>query len=378
MKAFSVSSSFTSFSLLAYLTFILFAPILQVDFPNSKKILFYIALIFVPFTVAQPEFRNRLYFLSNGLLFFLFGYPIFVIGINLFFDTGGMAEISTFLSIYFVIAAITQPKLIRIFLQLFIVLNFVALLYEFLNSSYIYEDFYNMSGEAVRSISIASYGDVGFRAKGFFSGPLDATSFIIFSALIFRNRALFLYLCLASALLTNGRLAIIVCCILIIRSYKLSFKTLVYISLSVPAAIVFLSQFQESLALENLFSVFDLTSSSNTGRIFYTLSGVEYLLSVDVFGFLFGSSVNFLKYTNGHSAESGLVSIFVVHGFVGFIFLFVIFTGFSNRLKRRFLVLVLVFICLCVYRFDVGFMRSFFLYYILLYASGASFYDNNR
>jgi len=378
MKVFSLSTSITSFSLLSYLTFIIFAPYLQVDFPIAKKVFFYTALIFIPFTFVQPAFWERLYFLSNGLLVFLIVYPIFLISINVIFDTGGLAEISTFISIYFVIAAITQPKVMRIFLQFAIVVNLVALLYEFWNSSYIFENFYNMSGEAVRSISVASYGDVGFRAKGFFSGPLDATSFIIFSALIFRNRGLFLSLCLASALLTNGRLAIIVCGILVLRSYKLSFKALLYISLLVPATIIFLSQFQESAAFENLLSVFDLTSNSNVGRIFYIISGVEYLLSVDFFSFLFGSSVPFLESTDGHSAESGLVSMFIVHGFVGFVFLLVIFSGFMSHLKREFLILAIIFLCLCIYRFDVGFMRSFFLYYLLLYASGETFYDNYR
>ena len=117
MKVFSLSTSITSFSLLSYLTFIIFAPYLQVDFPIAKKVFFYTALIFIPFTFVQPAFWERLYFLSNGLLVFLIVYPIFLISINVIFDTGGLAEISTFISIYFVIAAITQPKVMRIFLQ---------------------------------------------------------------------------------------------------------------------------------------------------------------------------------------------------------------------------------------------------------------------
>lgn len=377
MQAIRFTNLFSFASLMAYMIFIIYAPLLQIYVPGAKKILIFIALVFLPFTFFQPEFRSKLFFLKNKLLFFLTLYPIFILLLSVIFDTGGLSEISTFLSIYFVLAAITHTKAFFTFLKISVIINLYFLIYEFLNKSYLYEDFYNMSGELIRSIEVNSYGDVGFRAKGLFAGPLDASSFIIFTAIIFRNNSLLLYLCLASALIINGRLGIIITAILIFTRYDLSLKTIFYASVSSILALFFIINFQEDDAILNLLSVFDITSVSNTARIIYILAGIDHLLNVNFFGLLLGSSSAFLEFTNGHSAESGLVSMIIVHGFVGFFYLMVILFGFSNNLKRSVLVIVLIFLCLTIYRFDSGFMRSFFLYYILIYASMESFYDSN-
>lgn len=368
----------TAVSLLSYLVFIIYAPVLQGYYPYAKQLLFYVAVAMIPFSVLQPSFREELSFLSNHLVALLLLYPVLMIGIHVYFNSGGMSEISTFISIYFVLAAITKPNILLPFMKATMIVSFMALGYEFLRGSYIYEDMFDMGGEHIRSINISSYGDVGFRPKGLFAGPLDASSYLIFSALIFRNRPLFLGLCFASALLANGRLAILVCAILILSKFKFSGKQIVYLFLSASGALLFLVQLQEATALLNLLSVFDLSSPSNIGRIVYTITGVMYLLDLSLVDLLFGSSDSFLEVTDGHSAESGFVSTLIVHGLAGFLFLSVIFSGVFNRLKRDTFVLIIIFLCLCIYRFDVGVMRSFFLYYLLLYASMESFYGGHR
>ena len=375
MKSINLFSLFSSFSLVTYLIFIIYAPYLQVFFPLAKQVVFFTACIFAPFIFIQPYFRKKLFFIDNKLLIFLLFYPFFLIVVNLFFETGGMGEISTFLSIYFVLAAIIDRSSFFFILKFAILINLYFLIYEFINKSYIYEDLYNMSGELIRSLDISSYGEVGFRPKGLFTGPLDATSFIIFSAILFRKNNLFLILCLASALITGGRLVLIVCVILLVSRSKIDLKTTSIILLAAICTFIFLSNIQDYAAVSNLLEVFDINSPSNQGRIVYTLAGIEHLIRSDLFGLLFGSSLSFLNFTDGHSAESGFVSMIIVHGLFGLLYLLVIFSGLSNSLKRNFLVLLIAFLCLSIYRFDAGFMRSFFLYYILLYASKESFND---
>jgi hypothetical protein len=378
MRGTRVFRALSLISLLLYLIFIFYAPLLQNYYPVAKKVFFYAALLFITFSFLQRSFRSNLYFLEKRLIFFVLGFPVCLIIINLFFNTGGISEISTFISIYFVLAAVHHARFFLAFLHFSIIVNFLLLSYEFLSQKYIYEDLYNMSGELTRSLDIASYGDIGFRPKGLFAGPLDATSFIILSALICRNRFWVLNLCFASALLSNGRLAMLVCAVLIISRYNLSMKAVGSILVSLVAMLVFFTQFQESAAVMNLLAVFDFTSPSNVGRIIYTFSGIEHLLRVDFFSLLLGSSVLFLDATDGHSAESGIVSMIISHGLLGLTYLMVLFLGFSNSLKREYLVLMLALACLSIYRIDVGFMRSFLLYFLLIYASKEAFHGHHR
>jgi hypothetical protein len=173
----------------------------------------------------------------------------------------------------------------------------------------------------------------GFRPKGLFPGTLIGSSFIIYLAMFYRNNIRILLLLFASAIIINGRLAtVVVGFTLLLRIFKkydiiiidkigLIKKQLFYI---IPVILLFLlfSVITPEVILNNFLNTFDFNSMANAGRIYAYGQSLLLFISYTPIEKLFGSPGNevFDIYDRLIASESGVISMFLDIGIVGFLY----------------------------------------------------------
>jgi hypothetical protein len=183
------------------------------------------------------------------------------------------------------------------------------------------------------SKSFETFGVTGFRPKGLFPGTLVGTSFIIYLAMFYRNNIRILLLLFASAIIINGRLAtIVVGFTLLLRIFKkydiiitqkisLVMKQFFYLF---PVALLFVLfyLFTPEVILDNFLNTFNFNSSANTGRIYAYGQSLLLFISYTPIEKLFGSPGNevFDIYDRLIASESGVISMFLDIGIVGFLY----------------------------------------------------------
>ena len=181
--------------------------------------------------------------------------------------------------------------------------------------------------------SFELFDATGFRPKGLFPGTLIGTSFIIYLAMFYRNNIRILLLLFASAIIINGRLAtIIVGFTLLLRIFKkydiiiidkigLIQKQLFYI---IPVILLFLLFYviTPEVILNNFLNTFDFNSMANAGRIYAYGQSLLLFISYTPIEKLFGSPGNevFDIYDRLIASESGVISMFLDIGIVGFLY----------------------------------------------------------
>ena len=282
-------------------------------------------------------------------------------------NDGGQSEFSIFISILLARILIEDKKLFLTILKIVINVQTIAIAYEFFTQDYIYDTVsVGLNVEQVRTINIASYGDVGHRPKGLFSGPLEATSFYILCGIIFYRRIDVLLILLIISALSNGRLAILVCLsiLIIFHVFKaISIKQLLVFLLSM-LVITVLYTLQSNEVIHNWLSTISLDSPSNIGRVIWYSTGVSEIGQFNFYEALVGKGSYFQdKYQ--HSAESGVLNQVLIHGIPWTVFLMVLlfYKALNRSTALLFLILVL---CFLIYRLEAGFMRATLLWFILL------------
>jgi hypothetical protein len=216
------------------------------------------------------------------------------------------------------------------------IIQLILTMYERITSSVIYTNV--VSGVINEnsydySKSFETFGVTGFRPKGLFPGTLVGTSFIIYLAMFYRNNIRMLLLLFASAIIINGRLAtIIVGFTLLLRIFKkydiiitqkisLVMKQFFYLF---PVALLFVLfyLFTPKVILDNFLNTFNFNSSANTGRIYAYGQSLLLFISYTPIEKLFGSPGNevFDIYDRLIASESGVISMFLDIGIVGFLY----------------------------------------------------------
>lgn len=209
---------------------------------------------------------------------------------------------------------------------------------------------------------------IGFRPKGLFAGTLIATSFIIYLSMIFRNNLKMLLLIFFMAVIVNGRLAILISALIlflkIFKSYDIiifnrinTFKKILFFTLPLIIILFVIALALPSSNFENLTNTFDLSSTSNFGRLFrYTQAIITYL-DYNFVQKLFGNPLNEIydQYDRVVASESGFLSMFLDIGLIGVIFYMYYFIkawksdnnkliGFETKIiSFKFLVLIMFF-----------------------------------
>lgn len=262
-------------------------------------------------------------------------------------------------------------------IKLIILVNLIVVCYEFVFSEYLFTSFTSgFIAQSDRVLDTKIYGDVGFRAKGIFSGPLDATSFVILSCIIFRHQKLILTVLLLTALLLNGRLCIIIAFTIYLGSYvsagagKGLLGSLITIFSVIFLAIVIVFSFifvQSESAMINFVNLMDFNSGSNYYRLYYFLDGLNTFFNYDLNFFLFGNS-GYFESVNVNSAESGFINQALNIGLFGFLFYFIwvlylLFKSLILSQQFMFICILCLFASLIVFRVDAGFMRGSMLWF---------------
>tara|TARA_Y100000385_G_C13054402_1_gene621275 strand:+ start:620 stop:1645 length:1026 start_codon:yes stop_codon:yes gene_type:complete len=250
--------------------------------------------------------------------------------------------------------------------------------------------------------SVTDQNTTGFRAKGLFTGTLIASSFCVYLSMIFRNNTRLLSLIFLMAILTNGRLAILVSGFTLIfklfkkydlrieyRKLNLTLKLIFFVlPLFALTSILLVVVLPES-NLNNLLNVFNLKSPSNFGRLFAYGQAISSYLDYGLIEKLFGSPNNeiFDIYGRKIASESGFLSMFLDIGIVGFTFyLYYLIRSWrmddrsildlrSKLLSMKY-VIIITFLSFLQYEHINGNLRGMLFWFIIL--SHLSLYKNDE
>lgn len=217
--------------------------------------------------------------------------------------------------------------LIQLIIVIYEVL-FSTVLFESLTSGVINENIYDYGK------NFEDFDTTGFRPKGLFPGTLVATSFIIYLVMIFRNNIKILTALFLLALLTNGRLALIISGFtLLFKLYKSfdliflkeklsSFQKFIFFITPFFLLILVLALFLPSEMISNFLNSFNIETSSNAGRIFAYFQALDLFIEYDFTQKLFGDPENivFDIYGREIASESGLLSMALDIGLIGLLF----------------------------------------------------------
>lgn len=279
-----------------------------------------------------------------------------------------------------------QKKALTFFDFVFII-QFVLVLYEVLTQSLIYTEvttgLFN-ARELEQKVEL--FDESGFRAKGLFTGCLEATSFAINYCFINRNNYKKVIFAFIMALLLNGRMAMVMTAfiffyngVIYARQHHISRGTIITLSViavvSVGAILVTLAA--NSLRVYHLLSMFSSDSSSFVARtLSYEMAANEYFNNYGIFQKLVGGEYElFRDYDNVElAAESDVLGMLLEIGLIGFLFiLFNMIKAYRASKEKLFesshisikMVIVLLFICMIEYRHGAGNIRGVTLWFIL-------------
>lgn len=320
-----------------------------------KKILICLLLIYVVFTdiiiskLQIPVLKTVLALLV--ILFFLFYYisnlnkikHSHFIYISIFFIFISLVIWKSFgyLNLYYTIIfgwilaqdyKFTMKYLILIFLIQFFLVAYESvtrmILYDSVTSGVLIQNEYNYS-ESYKLFDVT-----GFRPKGLFPGTLVATSFIIYLVMLFRNNIKMLLGLFILAIITNGRLALIIAGFTffykLFKKYDLvgvHGKMSIYnkfILLIIPFSMIIFGVLflLPEIAVNNLLSVFDFNTSANAGRIYAYGQSILKFIDYDLIQKLFGFPGNlvFDVYDREIASESGFLSMMLDIGIIGLLY----------------------------------------------------------
>jgi hypothetical protein len=222
-------------------------------------------------------------------------------------------------------------------LILITLIQFFLVAYESVTTMIIYDSVtsgvFNQN-EFNNSNSYKLFDVTGFRPKGLFPGTLVATSFIIYLVMLFRNNIKMLLGLFILAIMTNGRLALIIAGFTffykIYKQYDIAgvhgkisnFNK--FILMIIPFFIIILAYFYllPSLVVNNLLNSFDFNTSANAGRIYAYVQSILLFIDYDLIQKLFGFPENlvFDVYGREIASESGFLSMILDIGIIGLLY----------------------------------------------------------
>lgn len=276
------------------------------------------------------------------------------------------------------------------YLDCLFVLQFLLVLYEVLTQNLIYSNIVTglFSTQEVE-IKTELFDESGFRAKGMFTGCLEATSFAIGYTLISRNSIKRSFWSLIMAVSLNGRMAMFITfavfvynLVIYARMHRVSKGTvkIVFVSLSIVLISALITISSTSQKVSHLLSAFNPESNSFMGRtVSYALAAEEYFVNYGLKQKLIGSEYELIRITDGRemSAESDILGILLEIGLVGFIYIIGnVLNAYrrsseklfeSDHISFKFAILCMV-LCMIEYRYANGNVRGI-LFWLLIISS---------
>lgn len=287
----------------------------------------------------------------------------------------------------FGILMIQRPNISKKCIDKVFVIQLVLLAIEFVTRNHLYTQV--ITGLfTIREIDFdyeTIMDETGFKAKGMFIGVLVATCFAINYSLINRNNYRKSFWGLVMAVLTNGRLAMLICGSIYIYNiymkkthYKANFNVtyLVLLSALLVIMIIVFAAISSSLAAQNLLNVFNMDDPSNAGRVERYGLGLNALLNYSPIEFLFGSTYElFDQWNRPVPTESDVLGMLLEIGILGFsVILYGVIIGWrsghnrvfmSNLISHKYAILMSV-IAMIQYRHLSGNMRGLMFWFLIL------------
>ena len=280
------------------------------------------------------------------------------------------------------------------YLILIFFIQFFLVAYESVTSMIIYDSVTSgvlIQNEYDNSESYKLFDLSGFRPKGLFPGTLVATSFIIYLVMLFRNNIKLLLGLFILAIMTNGRLALIIASFTffykLFKKYDLvglhrklsSFNK--FILLLIPFSIIIFGVLFSlpEIVINNLLNTFDFNTSANVGRIYAygqsILKFIDYNLIQKLFGF--PENLVFDVYGREIASESGFLSMILDIGIIGllyYLYNFYKIWGTDNNslinLKSKFIgvkyVILITFLCFIQYEHINGNLRGTLFWFFII------------
>jgi len=258
-------------------------------------------------------------------------------------------------------------------LKIFILINLLAMVYEFITLSFIFEP----------TSDLAYFTG---RAKGFISYSKEAGSFVLIFALLFSKRLKYNWfpILLFSAFLSGSRLAILGVILVICFEFGARIHLSNKVSLGKViggcgllffmfiAGYFYISSDQSSIIIERLYSSLDTSHSSNNERMNFWYHHLLSFGGNNIFGFIFGEPGKSTALI-GNGAESAFINLLADGGLVAlFIYLVAIFLLFwlmGPNIKTLFILFLLV-LSMQISRVNIGFLDGTvfwaYFWYLLL------------
>lgn len=296
--------------------------------------------------------------------------------------------LSYFYTAIFAFFLIQNPKKAQTFFDYVFIIQFLLVFYEVLTQTLLYTEvttgLFN-ARELEQKVEL--FDESGFRAKGLFTGCLEATSFAINYSLIFRDNRKKAFFAFLMTLLLNGRMAMIITftvlvynLIIFAREHHISKRTIrvffVCFMLAISSLLAYFSTSSQKIG--HLLSAFSPESDSFLGRTeSYVLAFNEYFNVYGPWEKIVGSEYELIRLIDGRqmAAESDILGMLLEIGLIGFLFiLFNIIKAYRTSREKLFepshisvkMVIVLLFICMIEYRHGAGNIRGVMLWFILL------------
>lgn len=313
--------------------------------------------------------------------------PIIIIFIYVFIFHSTYA-LSYFYTAIFAFLLVQDEKRAKKFLEIVFVIQFVLVLYEVFTQNLIYTEvttgLFN-ARELEQKVEL--FDESGFRAKGLFTGCLEATAFAINYSLIFRDECKKSFFAFLMTVLLNGRMAMIITFIIFVynliilaRERHVSKRTIrvFFIGLALVMSSVLVTLAATSQRIYHLLSAFSPESDSFLGRTeSYALAFNEYFNVYTSWEKLVGSEYELVRLIDGRqmAAESDILGMLLEIGLIGFLFiLFNMIKAFRSSKEKLFepshislkLTILLLFVCMIEYRHGAGNIRGTTLWFILL------------
>ncbi|MFA0468969.1 hypothetical protein [Vibrio breoganii] len=246
--------------------------------------------------------------------------------------------------------------------RIFVVIQATLMLYEVITQSYLYVI---QVGDIILDEKMMG-GSIGiFRAKGLFESPTVASIFLITSALFIGSDKKWFFCLLVLSLMTGGRTPVIIIGMIgaylhlknMIYGANIFEKILMVVFLSI--CVVWLSQL-DLLVFDRLSETTDLSASSNTARLKFWVSAIDFYSHYELSHLLFGNMGSYrLEFDN--STESGWLQILVDLGLSGLLlFLLPLLRVLWSNLNFDTLFFVfIIIICNFVFTFSFGIIGAF-------------------
>jgi len=312
-------------------TFAIFGYVFFADFFSTILGLHYTKLVCALFaSFCGGTFCILQYSRLSQKKFLIIPFIILILYVYVFHSTTSLSYFYTSILAFLLVQNTDNTKKL---LDFVFIIQFILCFYELFNQQILYTTL-STGLFNIQEIEFNTkyFYESGFRAKGLFTGCLEATAFSINYSIIFRNNLKRTFWAFFMAIILNGRMAMIITVSIFLYNLiicarrkgisKVTIKTiLIIVAISISSILSYLAA--TSLRVGHLLSVFNPTSDSFKGRTErYGLAWLHYLNVYNLPKKIFVGEYELYDHNNMlASAESDCLGMLLDIGLFGFCYI---------------------------------------------------------